>query len=221
MFFRHVLTHPYRIKSVIFFHLLLCVTLSPYAVAQTDKLTAYLPQDCYHAGQYQQQKVMSGVGKTLTTEGSFIFNCEQGLIWHTQTPIAETIVYNIQGNHFLVRADGSKHALNTRVHRSLGKILTNLMGGDEAFLRKTFLITEQQNELHLAPKNKQMKAFLHALTIVKQNETLHISLQLAEQDSITIVISGAQRFATFNQTECLTIAHHFSQACHILFQGVK
>ena len=45
------------------------------AWANTTTLSSYLPEGCYHAGEYQQHKTLAGMDKPLITDGSFVFNC--------------------------------------------------------------------------------------------------------------------------------------------------
>jgi hypothetical protein len=196
------------------------------AWADATKLGSYLPQGCYHAGEYQQHKTIAGMDKPLITDGSFAFNCNQGLIWHTQSPIIETIIYKAQGEHVIVRADGSTQALDSRAQRALGKILNNLIGGNSDYLQQTFSITEKNNSieegssLELTPKNKQMQKFLHSLSITPQADSVKITLQLAEQETIAIRIFARHSLANLEQNQCEQLPKLPPQACKILFKGM-
>ncbi len=200
------------------------------AWADTYKLSNYLPEGCYHAGEYQQHKILAGIDKPLITDGSFAFNCNQGLIWHTQSPITETIIYKAQGDHVMMRADGSTQILDGRAQRALGKILNNLIGGNGDYLQQTFTIVESDNSnkkedgkkassLELTPKKKQMQKFLNSLNITPQADSVKITLQLAEQETITIRIFARQTFTGFEQAQCEQLPKLPPQACKILFKG--
>jgi hypothetical protein len=226
--------HSHLAKPFIALVLALAIPLALPLTAWADaaKLDSYLPQGCYHAGEYQQHKTLAGMDKPLITDGSFAFNCNQGLIWHTQSPIIETIIYKAQGDHVIVRADGSTQALDSRAQRALGKILNNLIGGNSDYLQQTFSITEKSNSIEegnsaekdssieLIPKNKQMQKFLHSLSITPQAESVKITLQLAEQETIAIRIFARHSFANLEQAQCEQLPKLPPQACKILFKGM-
>jgi hypothetical protein len=199
--------------------------------ANTTTLSSYLPEGCYHAGEYQQHKTLAGMDKPLITDGSFAFNCNQGLIWHTQSPITETIIYKAQGDHLMVRADGSTQVLDSHAQRALGKILNNLIGGNSDYLQQTFSIVEKgssikkedsvkESSVELTPKNKQMQKFLHSLSITPQADSVNITLQLAEQETIAIRIFARRSFTSLDQTQCEQLPKLPPQACKALFKGV-
>jgi hypothetical protein len=209
-----------------FFTAIFLMFAAPLAVwANTTTLSNYLPEGCYHAGEYQQHKTLAGMDKPLITDGSFVFNCNQGLIWHTQSPITETIIYKAQGDHFMVRADGSTQVLDSRAQRAMGKILNNLIGGNSDYLQQTFSIVEKESSIEkedsveLTPKNKQMQKFLHSLSITPQTDSVKITLQLAEQETIVIRIFARRSFTTLEQTQCEQLPKLPPQACKILFKG--
>ncbi len=211
-----------RAPSAKIFTAMLLMFAAPFAAwADTTKLSGYLPESCYLAGEYQQHKTLAGMDKPLITDGSFAFNCNQGLIWHTQAPITETIIYKLQGNHVVLRADGSAQALDGRAQRALGKILNNLIGGNSDYLKQTFSIAEKNSSLELIPKNKQMQKFLHSLSITPQADSVKITLQLAEQETIAIRIFERRSFTSLEQTQCEQLPKLPPQACKILFKGTR
>jgi len=189
--------------------------------ADASKLSTYLPEGCYHSGEYQQQKTLVGMDKPLITDGSFAFNCNQGLIWHTQSPITETVIYKAQRDSIIIRADGSTQVLDSRVQRALGKILNNLVGGNSEYLQQNFSMLEKDNSVELTPKNKQMQKFLHSLNIAPQTDSVNITLQLAEQETIAIRIFARRSFTNLEQTQCAQLPNLPPQACSILFKGAK
>ena len=206
-------------KSFIAIFLMFATPLAAWA--NTTTLSSYLPEGCYHAGEYQQHKTLAGMDKPLITDGSFAFNCNQGLIWHTQSPISETIIYKAQGNHVVVRADGSTQVLDSRAQRALGKILNNLIGGNSDYLQQTFSIVENEDRVELTPKNKQMQKFLHSLSITPQTDSVKITLQLAEQETIAIRIFARRSFTRLEQPQCEQLPKLPPQACKILFKGTR
>jgi hypothetical protein len=195
--------------------------LLPYsALAQVDSLATYLPESCYYAGQYQQQKMLNGLDKPLLSEGSFVFNCKQGLIWHTQSPIVETIVYKTKGKPYILHENMSEQVLGSKIHQSLGNILNNLMGGNSAYLQQTFTFIENQHGLVLIPKKQQMKNFLTSLSIEKKSDSVMITLLLAENETTSIRIFDRQNFAILEEKDCAQLKNSSASACKLLFKGL-
>jgi hypothetical protein len=189
-------------------------------LAQVDSLATYLPESCYHSGQYQQQKNLRGLENPLLSQGSFVFNCNQGLIWHTQSPIVETIVYKTKGKHFILHEGASAQVLSSKIHQSLGKTLNNLIGGNSAYLQQTFTFIQNQQGLVLTPKKQHMKNFLKSLNIEKKSDGVTITLLLAENETTIIRIFDRQNFAVLEEKDCAQIKNSLSPACKLLFKGL-
>jgi hypothetical protein len=220
--------HPVKFFNYVYF--LLSIFLSSAVIAQDDEMTKYLPSGCYHAGEYQQKKTITGVDIALNTIGTFVFNCDQGLIWHTQTPIHETLIYKIKGRHSIINSEGIIKNLDGRIHRELGKLLTNLIGGNKEYLTQHFssapIHTDNTKKdatsgIELTPKNKQMQKFLHSLQITPDTEAVNITLFLAEKETTQIRISDLKSFSEMTQSQCIAIATLPSLACDALFKGNK
>ena len=200
---------------------MLSILLLWSSFCHAQKLEKYLPQGCYHTGQYKQIKTLKDVKKPLITEGSFAFDCNQGLIWHTHLPIVETAIYKIEGDHSLLREDATLQKLDNRVHRTLGKLLNNLIGGNEDYLQQNFSITEQDDAAVLAPKNKQMKKFLQALIISKSENLINIHLDVVEQDDFDIQIFSQQKLTSLDHSQCEHLPRVPLAACKILYDGTR
>ena len=218
----------FRKKLSHYFYLLLLFVSLP-AFSQNADIASYLPSGCYHAGQYEQKKTVEGIDKDLNTKGTFLFNCDQGLIWNTNNPINETLIYKIQGNHSIINADGSVKTLEGRIHRELGKLLNNLIGGNAEYLHQNFtsmpfsidhIDKEPEKGLELTPKSKQMQKFLRGLQIRQGKESVSITLYLGEKETTYIRIFGRQQFTEMNAAQCLDITK-LSAACDALFKGAK
>lgn len=103
-----------------------------------DAVSSHLPSGCIHSGSFFQEKTLEGMAKPLQTRGDYLFHCEQGLIWHTVSPLTETAIYRAAGEHWLLNADGSTSRLDSRLHKSLGNLLNRLVGGDAEWLQRNF-----------------------------------------------------------------------------------
>jgi len=206
--------HNLRILAV----LLIC--FGPLT-SHAETLSSYLPEGCYHTGQYKQSKTVKDMTKPLVTEGSFAFNCHHGLIWHTQLPIIETVIYKTQGDNLVLKDDLVLPKADNRIYRALGKLLNNLIGGNDDYLQQNFTITEQVESVILTPKNKQMQKFLRKLTISKRENSLNIHLDIADQQTQDIEIFSQRRLDSFEQHQCEQLVDISQAACRLLFDGPK
>jgi hypothetical protein len=128
-------------------------------------------------------------------------------------------------NYYLQGTRRSFYGTDSRAQRAMGKILNNLIGGNSDYLQQTFSIVEKESSIEkedsveLTPKNKQMQKFLHSLSITPQTDSVKITLQLAEQETIVIRIFARRSFTTLEQTQCEQLPKLPPQACKILFKG--
>lgn len=197
---------------------LACAWCAP-VIAQdnTDTLQEYLPSGCHHAGQYRQEKTLAGLEQALITEGSFVYSCELGLIWHTAAPVTETIIYKITAEHFLLSEDNILDPLDGRVHKALGTLLNHLVGGDTAYLQRNFHLAVADNALRLNPKQKRLKKFIQYIEIIPQDQNVEITLRHNADEATQILITERQVFKTFDLDRCKTLLPEKAFACGALF----
>lgn len=182
-----------------------------------DTLQEYLPSGCHHAGQYRQEKTLAGLEQALITEGSFVYSCELGLIWHTATPVTETIIYKITAEHFLLSEDNILNPLDGRVHQALGTLLNHLVGGDTVYLQRHFQITVADNALRLNPKQKRLKKFIQYIEIIPQDQNVKITLRHNPDEATQILITERRVFEAFDMERCKILLPEKAFACGALF----
>lgn len=208
-------------KIILLFFCGLVVPVSALAMAADDVLDGYLPEGCYQAGRYEQQKSIAGMNKLLETQGSFAFACDRGLLWHTAVPLNETLVYQMQGATQLVQADGSRQKLSGTLQRHLGQMLNNLMGGNRLYLQKTFVIAKTDTGIRLTPRKKRMEKFLRTIDITRTSDAVTIRMQHQGDEFTAIRVYQLQQLQnlTAGQCEQLTTdpAHSLASACQQLF----
>ena len=122
------------LKTAIVF-VLVCCTLNANADTHTPLLTQWFPQSCYHSGSFEQQKHFAGVNKAIVSKGRFAYSCEYGLLWKTEQPILERMVYPLKQPPMKV-FDGMVEHRPGRVARSLGRLLNHLVGGNEQAIHR-------------------------------------------------------------------------------------
>src|SRR5690606_40113695 len=101
-------------------------------------LQRFFPQDCHHHGLFTQQKTLTALAQPLTSEGRFAFSCKAGLIWHSDNPLRETLVYPLKAKPWGLDAEGQRQGLDGPVHKQLGNLLNRLIGGDLTYLERHF-----------------------------------------------------------------------------------
>jgi hypothetical protein len=162
----------------------------------------YLPESCYQTGRYTQQKSVAGMNKLLETHGRFAFACDKGLLWHTAAPLSETLVYQLRGTTQLVRADGSSQRLSGTVQRHLGQMLNHLLGGNSAYLEKTFFIAATDTGIALTPRKKRMEKFLRRIDITRTADAVAIRMQHQGDEFTAIRVYELQPLPSLNAMQC-------------------
>lgn len=190
----------------------LLLTVAQHAIADSNNknvftsaavsLEHYLPESCYQTGRYTQQKSVAGINKLLETEGSFAFACDKGLLWHTALPLTETLVYQLQGGTQLIAADGSQQKLTGTVQRHLGQMLNNLLGGNSAYLEKTFVIAATDDGIQLTPRKKRMEKFLRNIRVTRVGDTVAIRMQHQGDEFTAIRVFALQPLPSLNAMQC-------------------
>lgn len=170
--------------------------------ATAKTLEDYLPSGCHHSGNYLQQKIIPDLAQPLETQGTFIYTCDHGLIWHTQSPIIETAIYKVSGRHFLATEDAAPSPMTGRVHQSLGTLLNHLIGGDASYLQRHFHATAQSEQLQLTPKSKRLKRFIQHILIQPQTDKVTIELHHAGNELTHITIVDRQAHDLLDQALC-------------------
>lgn len=189
--------------------------------AADNLFSQYLPKDCYHSGQYRQEKQLNGLAQPLITEGEFVFSCRHGLIWHTRSPIIETTLYKTSGEHLLISKD-SAQPLRGRAHRAVGQLLNNLIGGDTDYLQRHFYIAEANSQLTLTPKSHRLQKAVQSIHIktagVEPKATVEIFLQHSVSEYTHIQISERHTYSALNAESCAKMLSANAEACSALFQ---
>lgn len=190
-------------KKIISCLLLIILSASPLLAVGAPALQAFLPETCYQVGHYEQQKSLRGVTKRVETQGTFAFACDKGLLWHTSSPLTETLVYQLQGGTHLVRADGTQQKLSGAVQRQLGQMLNKLLGGNTAYVEKNFTITPNDEGIRLTPRSKRMGKFLQRIDITRVNDAINIHLQHQADEYTAIRVHGIRTLPALDLGECI------------------
>lgn len=190
-----------------------------------EVLKSLMPKVCNFSGEFSQSKQIKTLPVPLVSSGEFIYSCDLGLIWKTQKPIVESLVFTNQKLHFLVPEKLSVENLEGVQHDFLANLLLGLMAGNTEFISKEFEIDVSEKkgdviQLTLQPKNKMVKRAIHSVILEKESseessiETnrngLHILITDKNKQVTKIISSGKQQFA---QSKVFTKGNDFSKQC--------
>lgn len=174
---------------------------SPQAIAPNIK--DFLPQQCYFAGRFAQNRKVESIPAPLESQGNFLFSCEDGLIWHTGLPTRETVIYTNGKKHFQVGSDDRMEPLKGRLHANMALLLNGLMGADLSYLEKYFSLGAiEPDHVELQPKKKNMRKFIEQLNLRKHGESIEINLVNDARNNTTIRISDIQTLNQFGSEQC-------------------
>lgn len=182
-----------------------------------DFLKSYLPETCYQTGEFEQQKPLGTTNKLLTTKGRFAFACDKGLVWHVESPLVETTLYQLNGRQWIKPADSEMQPLNGKVHLQIGKILNQLIGGNQDYLNKNFVSVNKDNQLELTPRQRRMKKFLHSILIIRDSEQVNIKMLQQNNGFTAVRIYNIQNRSSLNETECRESTNTSRDVCQVLF----
>ena len=220
------MNHTRLIKTLIALVLGMCAAAThadaAHDIDSAKILAAYLPETCNQAGLYQQQKSIAGISKQIETSGSFVFACEKGLLWYASAPLQETLVYERQGGTRLISDKGSAKKISGAVQKQLGKMLNHLIGGDQRYIEKTFLIAQTDTGVRLTPRNKRMEKFLRSIDITRAADGVSIDMQHQGDEFTAIKVYQLQALADVSLAQCQQLAPatapSFARACQDLFR---
>lgn len=135
-------------------------------------LKSMMPTVCHFSGEFSQAKQIKTLPIPLVSKGEFIYSCDLGLIWKTQEPVTESLIFTNQKLHFLIPEKLSIENLEGVQHDFLANLLLGLMAGNTEFIEKEFDLEtiEAKNGvegLSLIPKNKVVKQAILSVTLEK------------------------------------------------------
>jgi hypothetical protein len=201
---------------------LLLVLLANFAYAEgedADLLSDLLPAGCFHSGSYSQIKSFASLPDPVKSSGSFLFSCELGLIWQSDYPINETLIYKKRAPHYRLSELGESTVLDQRIHKELAKLLNKLVGGDVGYLIRKFSLTEDGDGVKLVPRSARMRSFLQSVELRRDAEkAISITLRHKDQEATAMRIYDTQESESFAGLRCHEHLNHSASACNIIQQ---
>ncbi len=188
---------------------LLALITAEVSARDDAALQAFFPESCQHGGQFEQTRQSGSL--TLESQGAFLYDCEKGLLWLTQGPVREAILYPLKGDPQRIDLQAQSSALDNRLQHALGRLLNQLIGGDTRALSHQFELhteaSDQSELLHLTltPRSRRMQKFIRVMQIQQQPATVDVHLQMVETGSLALTLDGLQRFDRVSVAQCMSV----------------
>ena len=164
-------------------------------------LAEIFPSNCHFSGRFSQHKTIKGVPAPLTSTGDFFYSCSLGLVWHTQTPFTEAILYVNNSNNFKVNSNGDLSPLSGITRYIMSNIFVRLLKGDADYFTEEFAISRgsQPGTVILRPESEYIRKGLDTISINKttdQNEEVTLNIEVLDDSGqhTNVVISAVEQF---------------------------
>jgi len=165
--------------------------ISTFAIAdskqdlkQQAELENVLAKQCRFSGTFTQEKSLKGLPIPLKSNGSFLFDCDLGLIWHTATPITETKVYTMTSSHFQLDDKREIEALDDIIQTTIAKLLLDIMSADQEAITNSFKINSiDQNSVSLIPNSTFLKKGIQSILLNKIPQPNSLLIELIDLKS--------------------------------------
>ncbi|MBX2858694.1 MAG: hypothetical protein KTR17_08530 [Cellvibrionaceae bacterium] len=187
--------------------LVLSLMASQYSVAgeaQPQAIDpAFLPQACIFSAAFQQTQTLADIPKPLISEGKLFFNCETGLIWQQQSPLAETHIYARTQGVLRVANNNQLQPRNEKLQKNLTKLLNGLMGGDTRYINRYFKTGRRsKSQLELLPKRKAIAKFISRISIRKHPHSKEIFWESPIGNTSLLKIYQLKSYRKFTKAQC-------------------
>lgn len=158
--------------------LLLLVVYFSHAKAEVFSLQTSSDQQ----GQFIQEKHLTVLTQPFVTKGTYHYQKNLGLVWHTQQPVESKINITTEGVSEL-QADGHFKSLTT--NSQFSELLLALFSGEQQSLLQQFSIEQQDNALTLTPKSAQIAEVILKITLLLDNNAIQKIVLLEPEGNYT------------------------------------
>ena len=147
-------------------------------------------------GNFEQEKILSRLDRSLKSSGSFIIAAGLGMAWDTVKPFPSTLVL---GKDYLIqsRPGGQKTLLNAQGNETfirLAEIISTVFSGNARGLLDNFDVYYSGSaaawELGLIPRDKTVGSFAETIIIKGDNAIRFIQICEQNGDMIKYILSN-------------------------------
>lgn len=168
--------------------------LSAQTIETFRSSCARISQNHYIRGNFDQEKTLSRINRSLKSSGNFLIAKDMGMVWDTINPFPSTLVL---GKDFMIqsRPGGQKNVLSAQgneIFISMAEVISAVFSGNAQELENNFEVyfksTSSSWELGLKPLNKAINSFAQKIIINGDNMIKSINLIEKNNDSIKYVL---------------------------------
>ena len=211
--------------NLLFLLLFYSVFVSANSDENLHSLKSMMPKVCHFSGEFIQTKQIKTLPIPLVSNGVFVYSCELGLIWQTQKPIIESLVFTNEELHFLVPEKRSIENLDGVQHNFLANLLLGLMAGNTDFIENEFeilRIENEQNTLTLSPKNNMVKRAILTVVLNKKTEINELEISITDKNKQTTKIVSTEKQQFVSNDDFSKNCHSIStKSCELLLNPVR
>ena len=145
--------------------------LVPQTRATFDTVCANLAEKPIVKGNFEQEKYLSRLNRSLTSSGNFIIATKKGMVWETLKPFPSTM---IMGKDFIMqsRPDGRKSVLSAQGNETftqMSDVISMVFSGQSQGLLQNFEVyfsgSVSDWTMGLLPKNSVFASFILKITM--------------------------------------------------------
>ncbi|MEP1448373.1 MAG: outer membrane lipoprotein carrier protein LolA [Paraglaciecola sp.] len=156
-----------------------------FAKAQAESFS--LQTSSEQQGQFVQEKHLAVLTQPFITKGTYHYQSEAGLIWHTQHPIESLLKITTEG---VSERQAEGHFKSLTTNSQFSELLLALFSGEQQSLQQQFSIQQRDNTLTLTPKSPQIARIILEISVQIQDNQIHkIVLQEPEGNYTNILLS--------------------------------
>lgn len=170
--------------------------LGPQTTAAFTAACSRLAERPFTRGNFEQEKILSRLNRSLKSSGNFIFAASMGMVWDTLRPVPSTLTL---GSDYLIqsRPGGQRTLMNAQGNETfiqMAGILSSLFSGNARGLLDNFEVyfsgSAASWELGLIPRDNVINAV--AQRIIMKGDTVIRFIHIFEQngDSIQYALSN-------------------------------
>ena len=162
------------------------------------ELSELLSQDRLVSGHFIQEKTLSGFPKPMRTEGSFYLDLDRGIVWVTEKPFANTIIFSEDGLRSKSQYATSRLSSQEIPYlKTVNELILGMLAGQTARLQADFEIKLSGNSdhwtMHLTPRqNSPVGALFNSMEIEGRDHPETIRLKSTRKELTLIQLSEQQ-----------------------------
>lgn len=163
-----------------------------------DALSELLSQNQFVSGRFIQEKTLSGFPKPMRTEGRFYLDLNRGIVWVTEKPFANTLIFSDSGLRSKSQyATSQLSAQDIPYLKTVNELILGMLAGQTERLNKDFEMkltgSARHWTLHLTPRQSSpVGTLFSSMKIEGRERPESIRLESTRKEITEIQLTGQQ-----------------------------